>query len=563
MYSVFVGVQIVGILLTFVAIALIIHMDGSNAQKMMVCYMIGVLVQSTGNLFEVLSKEPAEALVAIKLQYLGAVFIPLFFSEFIFLYCNQRQPKWIFQILGLVDLCVLLMVWTCERHQMFYEYMEYITKGDHPHFEFIYGWGFSLFVWVGALFPFALAIWALIRSLLEDYYQRRKRLYIVFITLALIPVVALVMRAGDHMKEYDVVPPTLAIVLSFVVIFVWSRRDYDLSRAAAETVLHEIEDGVIFLDDEQKIVGYNPAIEEIFYDLDKRMIGKMVTKIHHFPEEILLDDENREFDLDDRHFEGHMESVTDEKDNLLGYVILIFDITQRKRLIMESIEMREKAEAASKAKSEFMAAMSHEMRTPMNAIVGFAELIKEESLGRKVYQYACDIKDASGRLLEIFNDIWDISSVEAGKMELEQKDYSMKRFLQEISDSVTVAAEEKGLVFEQRISNSLPAGFHGDEGRFRQVLNNVLDNAVKFTNEGHITMVVDGNYIADDRMMVKIVIKDTGIGIEEKNLRTIFYNFEQVDSSVNRSVEGTGLGLSVAKNIIELMGGSISVDSVF
>ncbi len=561
MYGVFVGIQIVGILLTFAAIGLIIDMDGSNVQKMMVCYMIGVLVQSSGSLFEVLSKEPAEALVAIKLQYLGAVFIPLFFSQFIYLYCNQRQPRYIFQILGVVDLLSLLLVWTCDYHHMFYKVMEFVTEGDHPHYVFTYGWGFWMFVWLGALVPFGLSIRVLIRSLLEEYYQRRKTLYIVFVALAAVPAIALLLRAGQKFKDYDVVPPTLAIVLSMVVIFVWSRRNYDLSRAAAETVLHEIEDGVIFLDDEQRIAGYNPAIEEIFYDLDKRMIGKKVTKIRNFPEEIMVDDENREFDLDDRHFEGHIESVNDEKGHLLGYVILIFDITQRKRLVMESIEMREKAEAASKAKSEFMAAMSHEMRTPMNAIVGFAELIKEESLGRKVYQYACDIKEASGRLLEMFNDIWDISSVEAGKMELEQKDYSLKKFLDEISVRISIAAEEKGLAFEARISDSLPAVLRGDEGRIRQVLYNLFDNAVKFTKEGRITMVVDGDYTGPDQFMIKYMIKDTGIGIAEKDLQTIFYNFEQVDSSESRSVEGTGLGLSVAKNIIELMGGSIGVDS--
>ena len=558
----FILVQLVALTLTFVAIALIIHMDGSNAQKMMICFMIGVLVQNAGNLFEALSSGPAEALVAIKLQYLGACFVPLFFSQFIFMYCNQRQPQWLFRSLGYIDLIVLILVWTCNYHHMFYKNMTYVFEGTHPHFVFSYGWGFWLFIWIGALTPFGLAVWALIRSFMEDNYQRRKKHYILFIILAVIPAGALLMRASQQMKDYDLVPPTLAIVLSSVVIFVWSRRNYDLSRAAAETVMHESENGVIFLDDEERIVGYNPAVEEIFYDLDKRLIGKKVTKIRNFPEEIMQDDQKREFTMGDRYFEGHIEPVNDKKGILLGYVILIFDVTQRKRLMMESIEMREKAEAASKIKSEFMAAMSHEMRTPMNAIVGFADLIKEESLGRKVYQYACDIKEASARLLKIFNDIWDISSVEAGQVELVKEDYRTRKLLQSVADKASVAAEAKGLTFDLITSDSLPAGLHGDQERIRQVLDNVLDNAVKFTQKGRVTMVVDGDYIADGHIMLKFLIRDTGIGIEEKYLTKIFYNFEQVDSSESRHEEGTGLGLSVAKNIVELMGGSMSVESV-
>lgn len=562
MYGVFVGIQLLGILLAFVAIALIMHMDGSNAQKMMVCFMIGVLVQNAANLFEAMAMEPAEAVVAIKLQYLGACFVPFFFSQFIFLYCNKPQPKWIFSLLGVIDLCILASVWGCDRYPFFYKKMEFVQGDGHPHFVFEYGWGFWLFLIFGAFIPFGLVVQVLIRTIRQDAYQRRKRRYISFIALCVIPAGALLLRAAQGMKEYDLVPPTLSIVLSSVVILVWSRRNYDLSKAAAEIVLHEIQDGVLFLDDEQRIMSYNPAMETIFPDLDKHILGKKVTGIRHFPEEIMVSDGHPEFDLGERHFEGHIEPVNDKNGTLLGYIILIFDITQTKRLVMESIEMRQKAEAASRAKSEFMATMSHEMRTPMNAIVGFAELIKEESLGRKVYQYACDIKSASGRLLDIFNDIWDISTVEAGRMQLVQKDYETTKLLQAVAEKAGAAAEEKGLEFQQNISGDLPAALNGDEGRIRQVLSNILDNAVKYTNEGSVSLSVETEGPVGEWVTVKFVIKDTGIGIEKENLQKIFYNFEQVDSSESRSVEGIGLGLSVAKNLTELMGGKLEVESI-
>ena len=561
MNNLFFAMQIIALLLTFVAIALVIHMDGSNAQKMMVCFMMGVLVQNAGNLFEALSQGPGEALVAIKLQYLGACFVPLFFSQFIFLYCNQYRPKWLFTFLGIVSFLVMLSVWTCDRHSIFYKEMTYVSAGLHPHYEFSYGIGFWIFIILGALLPFGLAVFALIRSIYEDNYQRQKKHYIAFIALAVIPTGALLLRAGQMMKDYDLVPPVLAIVLSSVVIVIWSRRNYDLSHAAADVVLHKTINGVIFLDDEQKIVGFNPVTEKIFEDMNKKMVGKTVTKIQNFPETLITEEGKQEFSIGDRYFEGYMEPVIDKGNILLGYIIMIFDITESKRLMMESMKMRERAEAANRAKSEFMAAMSHEMRTPMNAIVGFAELIKEESLGRKVYQYACDIKDASGRLLEIFDDIWDMSSMEAGKLEIIPKDYNIRNLLRSVSEKADGAAKEKGLLYSMTMDESLPVGYLGDEERIKQVLDHVLDNAVKFTDIGRISLTVEGENRSQDQMLLRFIITDTGIGIEEKNLQKIFYNFEQVDSSESRNADGTGIGLSVSKNITELMGGTLSVES--
>ena len=127
----------------------------------------------------------------------------------------------------MVDLLILTAVWTCDRHTFFYKEMQFVTDGGHPHFLFVYGWGFWGFVLFGVSFPFILTVWALIRSILADYYQRQKRHYMTLIALAVAPVGVMLLRATQRMRDYDLVPPVLAIVLSSVVIFVWSRRNYD------------------------------------------------------------------------------------------------------------------------------------------------------------------------------------------------------------------------------------------------------------------------------------------------------------------------------------------------
>ncbi|MDO5154398.1 MAG: ATP-binding protein [Eubacteriales bacterium] len=563
MYGIVVTAQIIGVILTVLAIALVVHMEASNVQKMMICYMIAVLLENSAYLFELLAKAPGEAMIAIKLQYLGAAFVPIFFSQFIYAYCNRKQPDWVFRVIGAIAVGMVVLVWTNDVHHLFYNKAQFVTDGEYPHFVFEYGIAFQIYMLVCIVTPFVMAFWVMIRSFLDEPSKKKKSKYISFSFLGSIPLLAMFVRSQQHMREYDFIPMILAFLLSVVVIFVWSRRTYDLSRVAAKTVLYEIQDGSIFLDDEKRIVSFNPMAAEIFQGLDEELLGKNISRITSFPQEIILTEGKHEFAIGEHYYEGHNKFVTDKSGELLGYVLLIFDITETKRHMEESAEMRAKAEAASIAKSAFMATMTHEMRTPMNAIVGLSELIKEESRGRKVYQFACDIKDASSRLLAIFNDVWDISAVEAGKMKAETKEYSLKSVMLDIHYDMKEKLKDSNVVFAEVVNDSLPNGFCGDIDHIRQILDNLLDNAIKFTKKGKITLLVDADDVSEDEKMLRFVVKDTGIGIQEEDLQKIFYNFEQVDSGVTRSVDGTGLGLSVVKNLAELLGGSISVESVY
>ena len=225
--------------------------------------------------------------------------------------------------------------------------------------------------------------------------------------------------------------------------------------------------------------------------------------------------------------------------------------------------MREQAEAANRSKSNFLANMSHEIRTPMNAIVGMSELLIEESKGRKIQEYAYDIKTAALNLLAIINDILDFSKVEAGKMDLVEDEYSVIEEMQDTINLVKIAAEQKGLQFKINLADNIPGKLYGDAGRIRQVLINILNNAIKFTKEGYIRLDVTGQYIASDVIDLKLVVEDTGIGIKKEDLTAIFESFRQLDMNRNRQCEGTGLGLAITKQLISLMDGDIQVESEY
>ncbi|MCD8351044.1 MAG: ATP-binding protein [Planctomycetaceae bacterium] len=217
---------------------------------------------------------------------------------------------------------------------------------------------------------------------------------------------------------------------------------------------------------------------------------------------------------------------------------------------------KEKIEQSSEAKARFFANMSHEIRTPMNAILGMAELLLHEPLREREAKYARDIKLASESLLGIINDILDLSKLESGKLPLVKVHYDLRVMLENIYSLCFFLAKNKRLEFEMELAPDLPHILYGDDIRLRQVLLNIIGNAIKFTQRGnvHVRASVDGEWLC-------FAISDTGIGIREEEMEYLFQPFKQLDSKKNRAIKGTGLGLSISHNLLELMGGTVTVQS--
>ncbi len=245
------------------------------------------------------------------------------------------------------------------------------------------------------------------------------------------------------------------------------------------------------------------------------------------------------------------------------YVGVKIDITRRKQVEAELRDAKNAADQANQAKSDFLANMSHEIRTPMNAVLGMAHLALQTKLTPKQRDYLGKIQGAAKGLLGIINHVLDVSKIEAGKLEVETVPFDLREVMDSLAGQVGVAAADKSLRLYFRIEPDVPSGLKGDPLRLRQVLLNLASNAVKFTEKGQVEVSVERVRDGADTVELRFMIRDTGIGLTERQLKLLFKPFSQADASTTRRFGGTGLGLSIVRRLVELMGGEIGVESEF
>jgi signal transduction histidine kinase/DNA-binding response OmpR family regulator len=296
-----------------------------------------------------------------------------------------------------------------------------------------------------------------------------------------------------------------------------------------ETVILETS-GVPIVNQEGKLLGYRGADRDV---TEQKQAEKALQKAH-------------------QQLEQHVEDRTAELKKANEQLELALN---------RANEMTMKAELANIAKSEFLARMSHEIRTPMNGVIGMTGLLIDSELTPEQREYADTVRISANSLLTLINDILDHSKIEAGKLELENINFDLRKTVEDVTDTLSIEAHKKGLKFSCLIHHDVPALVRGDPGRFRQILINLAANAIKFTGEGQVVIRATLEKEDDTHATVRVSVSDTGIGIPKDSMHYLFEAFMQVDTSTTRRFGGVGLGLTIAKQLVELMGGRVRVES--
>ncbi|MDR2103533.1 MAG: response regulator [Treponema sp.] len=306
---------------------------------------------------------------------------------------------------------------------------------------------------------------------------------------------------------------------------------------------------------------YDREFQEVFREVTE---GNALDEMMPALEEAIINNEvsilDRVIDVgmqgNDRHYTIYISPMLNEEGKAEGVLMMFQDMT-------EIYNAKEQAEAASKAKTSFLARMSHEIRTPMNAIIGMTELALRDADSPVLQEYLANIRQAGSNLLSIINDILDLTRIESGNFHLNPLPYSLSSLLNNVINVIRIRFSEKPVLFLVNIDAGLPNDFIGDETRIRQILFNILSNAVKYTLRGFIKLTVNGAPVDDRRMLLQFEVADSGIGIKEKDMGELFGDFVRLDAERNKGIEGTGLGLAITRRLCRQMEGDLLVSSVY
>lgn len=374
---------------------------------------------------------------------------------------------------------------------------------------------------------------------------------------------------GTHRPAF----PASSIVQPIAVIFAYAMsRRTKINNISVQNLSDYIYASVnvpmLIVDEERSLKICNAKAIDFFDMPDELLKQKTLDELFDLP----LTDNNGSDDsetiecicaLNGKVCKLEISHVKDSYGEFISDIIVVNDMTEAYRVIEELNVAKEEAVSANNAKSAFLANMSHEIRTPMNSILGMSEILLRGNLDKDTAKNITHIYNAGKGLLEIINDILDLSKIESGKYEIVNEAYDLGSVIYDVMSLIKIRITEKEVSLKYEAADNIPSVLDGDAIRIKQVLINILGNAVKYTKKGFIKLKIDSESLENDRCKLIFKVMDTGIGIKEEDYQKLFEAFSQVDTKKNHLVKGTGLGLSISKNLCELMGGSIQVESVY
>lgn len=556
-----------GVVAAYIAIIYLISKKKRYTENRIFTYMcLGSAIWSIGFAALFLQTDSDYAFICRAVGMVG-VFMYLIAAQILicFIADIKKKHKYIFNGIAFTGIVVYLIM--TRKSQIIFKYG---SMGMTYHFR--QGFANNLYtlytVWVAA--NMLLVIMYMIK---RSDKKRIKAFGKKFLTVEIIMLFGMILDTIFPMIGIEAIPGSTltqfwALIVLYSATLIISRSHINIDNMS-EFIYYSLSVPVLLYDIDKKLHIVNDAAVE-FFECDRDTLRKENISISEFFDI----DEKQVFSIDEKHREVDavcrnnrlycslaVNRIEDNYGDIIGYIIIVNDMSEKMKNMEDLKEAMKAADAANNAKSAFLANMSHEIRTPMNAIIGFSELALAEEISPTVRDYVTDIKSASHNLLAIINDILDISKIESGKMELVCGEYYSRALFDDVFLIINGQANKKGLNFKMSVSADMPAKMYGDKVRIRGILINLLNNAIKYTNEGYVALNARVISKVNDQVKLEFKVSDTGIGITKEDQKELFETFSQVDKTVNYGKEGTGLGLAIVKGFVTLMGGDVQVES--
>jgi signal transduction histidine kinase/CheY-like chemotaxis protein len=518
-------------------------------------YFMVAMFNSGGYLGMMMAKAEGEAVIAQQISYIGRTWTPFAIMLFIFFFCGFEKllKPAVITIAVIVHFGTYLLVLTSDWQTLYYKNRSFSQDGLFPHLEYDYGvwhWFYNILILLYSVLAFAM----LIKKYKIDK-SPEKRKGTLFVTGAMIVnLIFFILEILGVGKEYDMVQLGYATAAIFMYIAIIRYDILDTRILAKDFVIERLSDAIVAFDNYGRIAYVNETARKLFPDLPKG--SEEVAKL------VEIAEKGEIFEFEGRKYRPRKNPLY-RNDHIAGCTYIFTDETERINYLNDLEEQKQLADSANKAKSEFLARMSHDIRTPINAVLGMDEMILRESDDKQTLEYAEQIKSAGGTLLVLVNDILDLSKIEEGRMEIVSSSYRIASLVAELSSLIKDRVADKGLAFEAVIDENIPCGLAGDDIRIKQCVMNLLTNAVKYTNTGSIRFEVKCVKKDDRTATLLFSVKDTGIGMKKEDIDRLFEPFVRLDDAKNMRIEGTGLGLSIVYRLLRLMNSELCVKSEY
>lgn len=550
-------IQIVGSMIPFVgAVALLRKQHPNRVVQDLLLSNIGCLVMNAAYYVQLNAEGYEAAFLAWRITNLGNVFFYYFFVFFVLDYLQIKYPKGLRAVWAVFEFFGIVCLWSDRLVQLIAS-----GRGGAPNMP---GSGVPPATGVVYMIRYGhiclellLGIVYVLSRLFKTGVARERRNLVLISVAQVVIFVSLIVRMCAPMP-FDIVPLLGALSLLMIVLSVIRGEFFTVADRGRDWVFEHIEDAFVIVDTMYGYLDSNTYANNIFPELTEYRKSSRVPEVVYR----LFRSAEKRVQLGEKYYE-RMVTPLSQGNEFVGYCLLLIDVTENHRLLEELVVAKEHAESANRAKSAFLSNMSHEIRTPMNAVVGMTEILLREKHSEKETGYLHNIKNSGLALLTIINDILDFSKIESGKLEIVDEEYLPASMFSDLMMIFQNRIGEKDIELQFEIDSELPVKLYGDSMRLRQIIINIANNAIKFTEKGFVrlTVKVEERSAADARLFVSV--KDSGQGIKEEDLHKLFGAFEQVDTKKNHKKEGTGLGLSISKQLVELMGGEIGVKSEY